>query len=231
MSFGHLEAFKQAENRSGQIYTDQWGREYEVIVDHTTKKLAWVWAYPRFTVPHKSFIPPQSYLRQTPKLGQLRVDIDQWINDNAQAHQEWNAELLKVCQANNAQNALELVKNPTREILRLMGPEPMPTAFLRAMRAGNRWVLGLTTVEPAWLDEDPKLRQWLERKVSKRDVVLDHEGDEKYADLEEQYDPEALGGKRVGVKPKKLTPWQELVREHGIPEAQRLWKERKAVTA
>lgn len=203
-----MEAFKQAEYRQVRTFFDQHQRPWEAVVDSRDRALTWSAPLrPMFSLPSKKLMPPPNFLKPD-GLGRLRVDYDGWMQQVHGANEDWNTELMKICQAQNPNAALDTFKNPPAEILRLIGARPMPLEFIKAMKAGNNWVLGKSDREPEWLND--KLRQWLGTARTRREAVdlddgIDYrDGDgERYMNIEDQFDPKAMGGKVVAIPKKK----------------------------
>lgn len=123
--------------------------------------------------------------------------------------------------------AFELMQNPTNELLVEVGPKPFPPReFIVAAAAGNRWALGLAeeiplkarpildAIAPAFAlrarrpvsdnFEDPFAEDGAEyvdddEDELEPDLKLADPLSEEVEDLEDQFDPEATGGKRVPV--------------------------------
>jgi hypothetical protein len=243
--YGNLPAFEQAKFRSIRIYRDQHNRQYDVTVDTRDPALTWVAIpIPRYKVPDKRMYPPANFLKPVlQEMGRMRVDYDAWLALTIENEDAFNTELLKICQAQNPNDALRLYENPTKEILRLAGPRPMPSELVRAMRAGNAWALGMKPANevPPWVNTS--IKEWIKKGTPRNAVVVKDddarfliEDAEQYADYEEQHDPNATGGKRQKVRKSPTTPmavaYQHFVKKHtaegkNLKEISVLWKVEK----
>ncbi len=154
--------------------------------------------------------------------------LEKWDTRDIDYHKKM-ADYARGMNKTGAVNIAGLLKNPTPDLLRQVGQPPFPPReFIQAMSANNKWVLGQSTAIPnspklhallelirpqitlkrerAQLGVDPfedgtedegELVGALSVAADPfAEVVADHA-----ADLEEQYDHTASGGKRVAVKP------------------------------
>lgn len=97
---------------------------------------------------------PQQYLRiprdefNNPQVGQLRIDWDRWIKDQADATKDWKVRLWNIGREQQ-KNAFDPAKAEHDEyLLHLTGPKPWPTPeALRLAKAGDRQLLGIKPLD------------------------------------------------------------------------------------
>jgi hypothetical protein len=114
---------------------DQHGRRYDVTLDRET--LVHIGTpIPKFRAP---LDPPAQYLKTDgDRLGRLTVDYDAWEAEWEAAERTFQDRLLFIRRSE---------KDP--DVVREMaGQMPQSVEFVRAARAGNRWVLGIPHPEP-----------------------------------------------------------------------------------
>jgi hypothetical protein len=112
------------------VYRDQHGRKWDVTLDRETLAHLGV-PIPRFRAPLA--VPPQYVRTDRKRLGRARVDYDAWEAEWETANTEWQRRRLVIARTE---------KDPD-VIAEMMGEMPQSPEFVRAARAGNRWVLGL----------------------------------------------------------------------------------------
>jgi hypothetical protein len=149
---GDSTQFSQASQRAYRIFLDQWGREYGADVEKATLHPCGPF-HPRFRAP---IMPPKMYMVITDTVrGGLVVDTHRWLTDVMQREQDWRERVREVAPKMFGARAVNAIANfdiseMDPELLNFVGPMPFPSAeVVRAIRAGNEWVLGLSDRKPA----------------------------------------------------------------------------------
>jgi hypothetical protein len=157
---------------------DQHGRRYDVTLDRET--LVHIGTpIPKFRAP---LDPPAQYLKTDgDRLGRLKVDYDAWEAEWEAAERTFQDRLLFIRRSE---------KDP--DVVREMaGQMPQSVEFVRAARAGNRWVLGIPHPEPGKRytcppELEPLLDRIGPRPTRAADLAARTASDRrKYADAEE----------------------------------------------
>lgn len=159
----------------------------------------------------------------------VEINYVQWLQDIDTRTDEFEQKLHDFVRAatQGAGNVVEAAKNPPPIIRDLIGAPPFPPRKLvEACAAGNKWALGLSGTVPAKAQEVlDEIRPFVVRAARKIGALPtvdplaedgDDEGDEFVSDLaaqqlqdpldealddlEEQFDPDAKGGKREPVR-------------------------------
>lgn len=190
----------QAKAREYRYFRDQHGRRYGAPVEIRTGDPCGPWE-PQFVAP---LTPNPDFMRIVKDEDQRRsifVDYDGWIAEVQTRLTNWQREVRKAMIARHRENY-----HPTMRIdadvydLPTTGPEPSIGARwvpgtvkpLVAAKAGNKWVLGLSEVD------DPRVSKFLLADVAAEDedFAADYDAEfEKSMAIEEEVDPEAVGGK------------------------------------
>lgn len=179
-------------------------------------------------------MPDQKYLRFNPdRMMELRIDYTRWKGDLREAREFWVQELNRIAVEMSPHDAGASLIGSSGEdyndaspaLLRKVGPKPQAIEPVIAAEQGNSWILGKTT------RVDIRLKPFFPDPVVDD---LDFRDEPKYMDLEEQHDPEAIGGKRAPVeRPAVPQTWNEFLAEQRkagktMQEASALWNEKKA---
>ena len=203
---------QDATRRQGTL-KDQHGRIYSASIDKKS-------GYPVGPIQPKGWTAPfyvgqDSYkFEDENDVTRFRIDYETLLLDRTKAHEAWAAAYRK--------EALDRGWDPNDEtkrasILHEVGPQPHPVEPIVACMQGNKWILGLTD------KVDERLRPFVKQKQDRlqkaiasmdftdepmplEDMEPEDEVDpfeDVLASLEEEADPDALGGKRVPVKPTK----------------------------
>lgn len=221
----------QPERRSYNVFVDQHGREWGTPIDTKSGHSCGPWE-PRFTAP---WLPEFKYIKHVPKsFRNIYIDYAKNITDLKEAHDAFDELRLKTAM-NQYGNAFterlgQSHEEDPPELQKLTGKPPFPLAYPEAAKEGNKWVLGFSNVIPKWAYALLAVSQEPERKY----LDADDEEVEKAVDLDEQFDPEATGGKREPVR-KGVEAYEAFYKEQRAlgkshKEAQSLWRERKATT-
>jgi hypothetical protein len=158
----------------------------------------------------------------------LTIDYDQWIIDLADASREYREYLLQTAQKHFGAAAMRAIEERDPKLKSLAGPPPGALEYVRAMKAGNKWALGLLRPDgqaypmPPWAAPMIETLLPLETYGGSHidtvvddgefpDVEMDSDADgairvadryadaDQYLDLEDAIDPDAAPA-RVTVK-------------------------------
>ncbi len=136
----------QAEERRYSHFADQHGRQWGAVVDKQAGQPLGV-IEPKFTAP---FMPHQSHFRFDENEPRFVIDYPAIIAERKARLKEWEDAGYTFCLAEYGDKAIEAMAHPTPALLRYLGPKPDPFEIAEAAEAGNKWVLGLSDVVPAW---------------------------------------------------------------------------------
>lgn len=222
----------QPERRSYNVFVDQHGREWGTVIDIKTHHSCGPWE-PRFSAP---WLPDFKYIRHVKgSFRDILIDYDRNITDARDAMDAYDDMRLKTAM-NLYGNAFTERLGQTHaddppDLQKLTGKPPFPIAYPEAAKEGNKWVLGFSNVIPKWAYALLAVTQEPERKYAD----AEDEEVERAVDLDEQFDPEATGGKREPVKT-GLNAYEAFYREQKAfgknqREIQTLWRERKNTVA
>lgn len=195
----------QAERRIDLILPDQHGREFHVVYDTHAKGV--IRSYARFNAP---WMPEEKHLKYVSSRGQgsfpdkIEIDYDTALAENHREQDRYFEEFLRIggkIGGVDAMTAYTHAKNGEWEkvpkvLFHEIGSIPQPDEYIKAAMAGNKWALGLTNKIPEWALPLVALDEL--RKADKLKGLTASDLD-KYADVEEDADPDATGGKRVKV--------------------------------
>lgn len=197
----------QANKRTYTELTDQFGRKWGTLLDMTAKPapgpvgpiapLGW-------NDPLKT--PPKYLKHGKDGMLSLYIEVDKWIADIENANEAWNQLVIDTAiEMSPADGGASLIGQGGADmapaLLRRVGRAPEAIEPVRALKAGNKFVLGLTDKMPAWAE--PFFRKEVKKAEAESYEFPDAEDEDKYGDLEEEVDPEAIGGKRVNPKKAK----------------------------
>ena len=207
----------QAARRMDMTVQDQHGRDYHIIYDTASQVV--IRAQPLFKapwLPHDADIQKSIVIRNRFPMGML-LDYDRLLKENREARERVLEELRRLAGQMNgiqAHTAYQSALNGKwadvpAALMTEVGWIPEPDDYILAAKAGNSWVLGLSPDVPAWAGPLIKLKELFRRisEVPVTDAMLDkyRDGADAPDDLDEQVDPEAMGGKVVPVGSVKVT--------------------------
>lgn len=217
----------QPETRLYRTFRDPHDRIWGSAVDKRTGHSVGPWE-PQFEAP---WYPEAKYIKHNPSDDRLiLIDYDRNISDLKEAQDAYDDLRLKVAM-NQYGSAFPSKLGKTHEedppeLKALVGQPPFPSAFPEAAKEGNKWVLGLTNVVPAWAYVYLHAQEAPKRKYLDADEEV-----EKAVDLDEQFDPDAKGGKRepVGRGQSAYTAFVSEMSKQGknLREIAQSWRERK----
>lgn len=218
-------ALDQAKQRRGEFFRDQHGRNYSAWVENKTGEPTGGINHDQWTAPttplwcRGRLVPDTKYMKIVRTRGPAAIEIDyaQWLADWDEADAMWRAglkDLISKMQV-DLQTMAKLRANPPLEVLEVIGKGPgerRPRQFIEAAMKGNKWALGQSDIVPTWAK--PILDAW--ELLQPHETGIRYESQAEYPDeddqaddatdtllaLEEQYDPEAMGGKREPIPQK-----------------------------
>lgn len=215
---------QQPDTRRADFFEDQHGRVWHAEIDIRTGDevggfYAQGWTAP--AAPHwcrERLLPDKKFLkvvRELRKAPRLMVDYDLWLRDWDNAVNLWTLRLREVIKGMSGGNAgieAEWIDNPPPNVMQATGDHPRvktPREFIEAMAEGNQWALGLTEKVPSWAV--PILDRWAldqprpvtgigsVKQGAYPDADEEVEADDRFGGIEEEADPDALGGKKIPV--------------------------------
>lgn len=160
----------QAETRTSAVYQDQHGRKWDVTLDTRTRPrpspvcepspLDWKYRVPKYLRPDVSWMKFNDQSRT------IFIDYELALSKLGERHKYFNRERQRIAgemygdAAHEYCDQVEVDETTGKRsvkrgkwnttLRRRCGPIPAPLEFIRAMRAGNTWALGFSTVVPEW---------------------------------------------------------------------------------
>jgi hypothetical protein len=182
----------QPDYRKVLTFRDQHGRQYDNVFEIKPKGGPVGAPSPKgWRPPHPALMPPMQYFRwDVPGQLDARIDYDAWITDLRSLHSEYTQQIWEIARARFGEKAAEAVNNPPPQLLYEAGPGPLKIELVMAMRQGNRWALGFT----------PEDKANIARFLPFEPVPYEPDLRDDLLDLEEEVDPEALGGKKQKIR-------------------------------
>lgn len=139
-----LKVKSQADRRRPAILRDQHGRRWTTQIDTETMDPCIPMTPTGWSAPLPTLVPAQKYLRTSPaEFGVVMIDYDQWLIDLAESSREYRDHLLQVAQKHFGAAAVRAIEERDDKLRQLAGPGPAAVEYVRAMKAGNKWALGL----------------------------------------------------------------------------------------
>lgn len=180
----------QADLRRPQWMTDDHGRRWFADVEKRSGYPVGP-IRPRFDAP---WYPDQSALKIDPDdPSHIRIDYEALLAERQEAHALYHQRAVEEA-ASRQWPVPELGEPYRRELQLIIGKPPQPIEPVVAAMQGNKYILGLTT------RVDPRLVEFIETPAHKHEQMLralPDFRDEELMDLEEEVDPDAIGGRRV----------------------------------
>ena len=209
---GKKNVLGQAERRADLKVPDQHGRLVHLVWD--TLGRCCVGKYLLFRVP---WVPDISYAKVVAHQNfptAVEWDYPQLLADTRNAWERWFQDLRKFASRMNGVSATEAYaaaregrwSEVPKALLEECGITPESEDLIKAAMAGNKWVLGFSTVVPEWAS--PLLALWEAQKARASLPVTDAElakfrdAVEEDVDLDDAFDPDARGGHVVPVRAK-----------------------------
>lgn len=174
------------------VFTDQHKREWETTWDTRGMGTCGPTNPKGWTAP---VMPPSHCLAEhedRPK--EFTINYSKWLGENREHQRRYSDEIRTW-----AQRMKLSIKDP--DVIEMVGKPPTPVDLILACQSGNKWALGLVPMDqvPPWAEP---FRYVFE---TKREMPLHAYPDlDKYADVEEAIDPQALGGKKIVPKPEPV---------------------------
>lgn len=202
---------------------DQHGRTWATQINKETLHPVIAMTPAGWRSPFATLTPAQKYLKVPQhEFGMVFVDYDQWIVDWSDAEREYRDHLLQVARKEFGAAAMRAIDERDPKLRLVAGPGPQSVEFVKAMKAGNKWALGIPRADgtpypmPPWaepLADSLRLIETYDGSNIAQDVTIDMYPDvdddtgddgptiaarygaaEAYADLEETVDPDAVHG-------------------------------------
>lgn len=189
--------WSQAETRRPAHLTDQHGRRWFADIEKRS-------GFPvgpiraRFDAP---WFPDQGALRiSLEEPNRIFIDYEWLLSQRQEAHNDYHQKAVEESAARQW-DVPERGQPYSRNLQMIVGKPPAPIEPVVAAMQGNRWILGLTKVV------DQRLTPFITDPHAKREQLIaelpDFRDVDPYGDLEEAYDPEALGGQTTPVRRRK----------------------------
>lgn len=204
-----------ADRVRGATFRDQHGRKWSTQIDKDTGVPTVPLTPTDWRAPFPALFAPAHVMTfPTGELGLMVIDYDRWITSNVDAWRAYQDERLFWARKEYGAAAMQVLEDGGSPKLReLAGPPPASTEFLKAMKAGNKWALGIRRDDgtaypvPAWAQPyletltihetydgsgvDVTARPEDYPDVEDDGVVERWQGRDVYADVEEEVDPAA----------------------------------------
>lgn len=214
----------QADRRNSVVITDQHGRKFAVWVEkdtmHPCSALVPRGWNPPMLAGQTPFLPPEEYVSfPADEPFAMRIDYDRWIAFVEQMHKMYDEKISSSAVLLFGSGAAQAIESKNVELMRYVGPPPTSVQPIKAARAGNKFVLGLTDKMPEWAipffsapvvaeEVFPDVFEDEEEDEVAPDPTAADEGfedatedEDKYQELEEEIDPAAIGGKKRDPRP------------------------------
>jgi hypothetical protein len=125
-------------------FRDQHGRQYSTMVDKETGDPAAPLTPVDFRAPFPSLYAPAKYQTFPPdQMGVMLIDYDRWIVDTSDAWRSYEQELMFWARKEFAGGAMRAIEEGNPKLRELAGPPPASVEFIKAMKSGNKWALGI----------------------------------------------------------------------------------------
>lgn len=192
----------QYETRESRVFRDQHGRRWTCRVEKKSGQPVGSWHKMDWTAPLD--VPGEYMLIKATDDGSNVVEIQYptWITTLEDAHREYEKRERQLLQARFDDEWHKYREQVPEDIRLFLGRKPDAVEPVVAAMQGNAWVLGLTT------RVDLRLVKWLEPVAVETPVSKygDFSAVVSAEDVEEDADPDALGGKTIPVrKPRTKT--------------------------
>lgn len=182
----------QPDKRRTMRFTDQHGRKWIGTIELSS-------GLPTGPIRPVDFKPPllvpQEFIEYDPmEPNFIKINYAKWLRSLEDARRNWEQKLISRAERMYGDQAGKYIKKPSQELLAAVGPEPLPPEPVQAAAAGNKWVLGLSPVKPAWAeaffpDDDIPVNKRRNRNVTPVDGEVEA-WREAYPDAEEPEEDE-----------------------------------------
>lgn len=209
--------WSQRKQRRGQRFTDQHGREYHAELEIKTGEPCGLIG----ALYQAPLVVPLKFLKRSKDPARpydLVIDYAQWLAEIREEAADWRRRATAAA-VKRYGDQFDASKPWPADILELFPRPKDHEEPVIAARQGNRWVLGLTTkpdprlapyfeptvFDPHYLEkQEPDFRDLPTDLAADMAAVVGDEDEETVAgddalDLEDELDPDAVGGKRVPV--------------------------------
>lgn len=208
----------QAERRKNVLVNDQHGRRIHLVWDVACRGV--VGFYPQFSAPWMPEIKYHTVHAENGFPESVEWEYRRMLEDNQTEWANWYDDLRRYGARMPGVDAMKAydaaLKGEWEQVPKALliecGSTPQHADLIKGAMAGNKWVLGFSTVVPDWAK--PIVNLW-DLEAQKRSSAVSEAELDRFRDadgpdeidplaLEEEVDPAAVGGKRVPVKePKK----------------------------
>lgn len=153
---------EQADRRRSIKRKDDFGRIWHCVIDIHDDRMGHC-GPPTLAGKYRPPIDiPLKYLKKLDPDDQFRqvIDFARWKADWRDRMVTWKARLVELAQIMYPNDFGEKVESPTPDLLREVGPMPIPLEFIEAMEVGNKWALGIPKPDgtyykrPSWATDD-----------------------------------------------------------------------------
>lgn len=141
-------------------FTDQHGRRYTAVVSNKTLDPCGAMTPDGWSAPLPTMVPPTKYFTfDAAEVGRTVIDYDRWILDIGRAEKDYGVWVLERAKMEYGAAALQKIESRDHGLRMLCGPPPQSSEYIKAMKAGNPWVLGLRKPDgsayrrPSWAEE------------------------------------------------------------------------------
>lgn len=225
---------EQPDYRRSAILRDQHGRRWATQVDKDTGDPCVAMTPTGWKAPYAMLVPPQKYLKTLPgEFGVIHIDYDQWILDHAEGAREYRDHLLMVARKEFGAAAMRAIDERDPKLKQLAGPPPGAVDFIRAMKAENKWALGMPRADgspypcPPWaipmVDTLIPIETYggtgtdTEVTVGEFPDVEDDTGEDARVIADRYADAETFEDIEDAIDPDALPTFQPLARKRGRP--------------
>ena len=135
----------QHERFASVIWPDQHGRMLTFTIDDTSGHPVGMVGPYGWAPPTPQLFPPQKYLQPDGGkfAGRIRIDYDTWLVDLHDAGRQFGQWVREVARKQFPSGAAEAIATKHPLLMAEAGQAPPHPDIVRAMKAGNPWVLGL----------------------------------------------------------------------------------------
>lgn len=151
---------EQQDTMRAMRFRDQHNRPYSTVVSKETMVPCTSLTPVGWDAPLPMMVPPTKYFTFDPnETGRTVIDYDRWIRDLGAAERDYRDWVLQVAKQQFGGAALQKIESRDRGLQALCGPAPQSVEYVKAMKAGNKWALGIARPDgtpyprPQWADE------------------------------------------------------------------------------
>lgn len=198
---GQKEKDQYERRQHGVVLRDQWGRRWESTIDTDSGGTC-------APINPKGWVDVLDTPSKFKRLAKdedgrvaLEILVDEWIAYTEKEQEKYDQKLYNDAMMLFGAEGPKAYEERAPALINYTGHPPQAVEPLYALKDENSWILGRTTTP------DRRLTKYF----VKREKVRPSFKDEDLETLEEQYDPDAVGGKKVPVGKKK--------RDHATSEA------------